>query len=529
MLELESTRLRSVIGAFAFVAIGIPAVEAEATSQSRFCDTSGDTCRVSSWLAPQDRQPVKQVEVQRQQLSRDSDGTPSVPSPSCTDAQADCRQSSWLRRQQPQVTPTDDMPGSKTPDQLSGAPAHADSVLAPPSGVSEPTAPPTSAPEASPSPSTVKPLALSGPPAYDAETGQLSVRRLGEQIGAGSTDTTNTANRYRLVSSLNNGTQMFGDPAEPPGPASRKSSWLQRLGWLDTPSLTVGTRIWFTQGKLGYNYALNGGGPDVVSELLWQGQNAKIYEVRADLVVRRFVSTLTLGWGHIGQGTLRDLDFAANSRSEIFSETLSSRTDGSVLYGSIDLGPRVFQWRYKDQIGAVDLLGGFQYWREQYTARGLFVFISPTLPSGTTLDANAVTTTATWHIIRLGPRFTVPLLPRLKAVGHVFYIPWTYYQNKDIHHLRTDLAQDPSFLDKASGGEGIQIEAGLQVRIWKALHLEGGWRYWDVRSGSGDSITFVPCTIVGGGGSSCGASQPDRLNEAKARRQGIFFGVDWQF
>ena len=93
----------------------------------------------------------------------------------------------------------------------------------------------------------------------------------------------------------------------------------------------------------------------------------------------------------------------------------------------------------------------------------------------------------------------------------------------DIHHLRPDLSQDPSFRNKASGGQGIQLEGSFELLVWKSLKIEAGYRYWDIRSGGGDNYVFTPC-----GGSNC-VDFNGHLNDAKARRQGLFFGAGWTF
>jgi hypothetical protein len=293
----------------------------------------------------------------------------------------------------------------------------------------------------------------------------------------------------------------------------------------DRPRLTFGVRLWFTEGRSAFNFAGPSRNPNVLSELMWQGQNTRVYEVKADLVIHRFVSVVTLGWASIEKGTLRDQDFALSDRMAIASDTNTPQTDGFVVYGSLDVGPRLLQWKYKDMPGAVDFLVGFQFWREKYTARGLEVLVcNPAIipcgiPPGGSLTANAITETITWQSFRFGPRVMIPLFPRVTAVGQFFFIPWLLYDNEDIHHLRTDLAQDPSGRIKASGGKGVELEGALQVKLWRNLRLEAGYRYWDVRSGTGTKDTFVPSGIV----------TPVDLNQANARRQGLFFGLDWTF
>ena len=303
---------------------------------------------------------------------------------------------------------------------------------------------------------------------------------------------------------------------------ARRSTWLTNIPQ-DPASLTLGARVWVSQGRSAFNFGVSGFA-DVASELMWRGQNTRIYEVKADLVVRRFVATAVLGWGSIDEGTLRDQDFMGNSRTQIFSDTLSPTTDGSVIYGSFDFGPRFVRWTYKGNPGAVDVVVGFQFWREKYTARGLIDII----PGGTNLSANAITETITWKSVRLGPRVTVPVHSRVTLVGQALYLPWTRYDNEDIHHLRGDLAQDPSGELHASGGEGIQLEGGLQLAVWKALKLEAGYRYWDLRSGSGTKETFTFCVFPDGSIGTC-ATPSEHLNGAKARREGPYFGLSWTF
>jgi hypothetical protein len=99
----------------------------------------------------------------------------------------------------------------------------------------------------------------------------------------------------------------------------------------------------------------------------------------------------------------------------------------------------------------------------------------------------------------------------------------TYYRDEDIHHLRTSgssaLRQDPSFLTTATGGNGVQLEASLVVRIWRALTVEAGYTYWDIRSGSG-SVQAYPAS---------GGVVVEPHNVDNTRRQGVFFGANWIF
>jgi hypothetical protein len=251
--------------------------------------------------------------------------------------------------------------------------------------------------------------------------------------------------------------------------------------------------------------------------------NSVVTEVNADLIFQRFVVTGSIGYGTIGSGTLGDQDWAGDNRTQKISETLSRSDNGSVLTISITPGVRAFQWTAEDNpvLGGVDILLGYQYWRETYAAYGVQNIFpgGPDIPS----NINALTQTNTWHSLRLGTRIIVPVLSRIALKGSAFYIPFTSYRNEDIHHLRTTgpnaLRQDPSFLTTASGGSGVQLDGSLSVRVWRQLTLEAGYAYWDIRSGSG-TVQAYPAS---------GGIVQEPLNVEHTRRQGVFFGVHWIF
>ncbi len=298
----------------------------------------------------------------------------------------------------------------------------------------------------------------------------------------------------------------------------------------DTPhyTFTIGFREWLSQGRSAHNIAGPGHSPNVLSELTWRGLNAPVQILSAEYVTPfrprtgSFLLNASLGGGIISNGSLIDQDWAGNNRTNKISETYSEQRNGHVLFVSVDAGWRPFQWKPPGYsggslplVGAWDLLIGFQYWQEQYQAYG----VQDLLPPPSTPVPNsviAITQTNEWYNFRLGSRLTIPLHERVAITGSAFYLPYTLYRSTDVHHLRTDLQQDPSFLTTASGGNGVQLEAGLHVRAWKSLTLEAGYMYWDVRSGSG-TVTAYTTSGVG--------TEPH--NEENTRRQGIFFGLTW--
>lgn len=290
-------------------------------------------------------------------------------------------------------------------------------------------------------------------------------------------------------------------------------------------SFTVGPRVWLSQGKLAYNIQGSNGHPTVLSELMFQGQNIPVYELTAELAIRRFVANLSLGYGAISsKGTLQDLDWTNDNRTctgsplpgTVCSNTLSPSTDGYVWYVSLDMGPRLLRWHYADQVGAVDFLIGFQYWTEKYSAKGLINLNTGTTTRPTTVTA--LTNTVEWTSLRLGPKVSVPVFSRLQLTGSLFYIPVSSYQNDDNHNLRTDLQHDLSFRDVATGN-GIQMEGAARLTLWRSLMFEAGYRYWDMNVTGGTSTAY----------GSDGSVSVTKLNEVNARRQGVFFSLLWTF
>ena len=91
-------------------------------------------------------------------------------------------------------------------------------------------------------------------------------------------------------------------------------------------SLTVGVREWITQGRSSHN--IGSAGTNVSSELSWRGANSIITQVTGDLVVKRFIMSLSVGHGGINSGTLLDQDWDGPNRTMLTSATSSRIENG---------------------------------------------------------------------------------------------------------------------------------------------------------------------------------------------------------
>ena len=286
-------------------------------------------------------------------------------------------------------------------------------------------------------------------------------------------------------------------------------------------TLILGSRAWISQGRSAHNIAGLNGQPNVVSELTYSGVNSRIAQGFTDLVLRqipyvtRLVISVNGGYGPLGSGTLRDQDWLGNNRTVPLSDTTSAVTGGHVAHASLDVGWRPLEWRWMNNPlpGGLDLLVGYQFWQEEYSATGVIV-------NGVQINnLPAITQTNTWNSLRVGSRAFIPVHSYVSLRGSAFLIPWTHYQSDDVHHQRASLAQDPSFRTIATGGLGVQLEGALLLRLWRGLSAEAGYAYWDIKSGSGTTDAFFS--------NGTGASVP--FNQENTRRQGVFFGLNYVF
>lgn len=290
-------------------------------------------------------------------------------------------------------------------------------------------------------------------------------------------------------------------------------------------SFAVGTRTWITTGYS--TDSVQGGGVDPVSELRWRGVDSLVQEINAELVWKRLVLIGSAGSGAINEGVLIDEDFALSDREGRFSRTRSSVEDKGLFYATGDLGVRMHRWREAKSglPGYVDLFIGYQYWHEKYVAFGatgildLSPFGVPLVLNNTApRNVKVITHDYYWQSIRVGLRDQVPLIWGISLKGKFVLIPYSWFELNDVHHLRTDLKKNPSFVDKAEGGFGLEVDGALTATLWRGLSVDVGYRYWGIGSGTGDAITRALTGTI-----------RDRLNEDTTERYGPYFGLQYRF
>ena len=293
-------------------------------------------------------------------------------------------------------------------------------------------------------------------------------------------------------------------------------------------TVSLAGKVWVSSGWSNWN--LKSAGVDPATDLRWRGVDAVVGEVSADIVWRRLVWTLSVGGTEVDQGALIAEDFARSNRQGRFSVTRSSVDEGNIFYINNDIGARVAEWRQPlfgggpapaAAGGYLDVFVGYQFWREEYVAFGItgnLIFPSGFIVSqGEPSSVKVVTNEYTRHSMRLGARTQVPLVGGLSLKALAALSPWTRTEYEDTHHLITGPRQPTESV--ASGGFGVQVEAGLSYAILGGLSAEGGFRYWRFDSGEGDVITRA----------SNGAVTKSKLNEAITERYGPYVGLSWRF
>lgn len=291
-------------------------------------------------------------------------------------------------------------------------------------------------------------------------------------------------------------------------------------GW----SATVSTNAWWSFGGSKWEFDPIGSGLfPIGSKLNWKDIESPVVMVTGDLAWRYLVLSAGFGWGQVIDGTLVDEDFVKTPQGNfLFSRTTSEVPDSHILLFNADVGLRPV--RYRDSYGRpgfIDFLVGYQYWREEYEAFGDAPHIDPFGLTGARIPSNvkAITHEWQWHSVRIGGRTDAPIWRDLNLRLSAFFLPWSSLEVRDTHHLRPDLAQNPSVITTGKGGFGYQLDTSLTYTFFYGLAVEAGFRYWKVDMHDGDvKFRFSDGTTAG-----------VNLAEASTKRYGPYVGLTYRF
>lgn len=202
----------------------------------------------------------------------------------------------------------------------------------------------------------------------------------------------------------------------------------------------------------------------------------------------RVFGRLNVGFAGIGGGRLTDDDYGSNGGQRLFSSTNSNLSGDSMWYLNADSGFRVAE--YPNHRGWLEMFGGYQFWHTTYQATGVAqVFCDNSAvpgslgiacnPAGTVTNQGetVITNTTNWHSLRVGASTEYRLTRQLSAIGTAAFIPLSIIDNKDTHHLRGDLQQNPS-ISMLGFGIGANADVGARFMFTKNVGFNVGYRVW---------------------------------------------------
>ena len=257
---------------------------------------------------------------------------------------------------------------------------------------------------------------------------------------------------------------------------------------------------WFSQGETVWSHNASGLDPNLgnpSSKLKYKDTGTNVTEITGRVQLKNKIFFRgAFGYGAIGGGRLTDDDFlsaqgaasqgATVSGEHRFSRTYSDIGGDNLWYLNGDVGATAHT--FQDNKGTLGVFVGLQYWRERHVATGVTQAECTTAsapssefrcsPAGTVGFRNqaVITNTTTWFSGRLGGELEYKFDRRISVEAKVAML-LSYLDNEDVHHLRTDLAQDPSF--RMTGlGIGTTSDFNLGVKLWDRLYLTGGYRLW---------------------------------------------------
>lgn len=293
------------------------------------------------------------------------------------------------------------------------------------------------------------------------------------------------------------------------------------------PKVELSAGTWISVGETtwAHNASSVPGLGNPTSKLTYKDVGTNVIDLAGKLwFSQKVFGRLNVGFADIGGGRLTDDDYGTGQR--LFSRTHSDITGNNMWYLNADVGGRVKE--FANQRGYLDVFGGYQYWHTEYQAQGIAqVICDPSAIPGLTCPAagtssnqgqTVITNTTDWHSIRAGVSSEYQFTRRISIHGTVALIPVSILDNKDQHHLRSDLKQNPSF-SMVGYGVGADADVGVRLMIIKNLAANVGYRVYYNRVLSGN-LTVHPVS---------GSTESFPLTQFESLRHGLTAGLTLTF
>jgi hypothetical protein len=262
------------------------------------------------------------------------------------------------------------------------------------------------------------------------------------------------------------------------------------------PRGELGVRYWLSTGETTNSHNAHAssalaGNP--TSVLTYENLDAHVLELfgRRNFAGNWFLKG-SLGIGRINTGSFDDEDYLAGQFK--FLDTTSSVTEGTIGYGTIDLG--LIPWARDGGRSTLGVFLGFNQWTEEVDAYGVTQTEDPLglgagdLPNSVLVLSNK----AIWKSLRIGLAADFALGERARLIADLAFIPYGKVRNEDSHHLRqdpSDLGPVPNVI-KEGVGTGVQLDLELRYPVVRRTTLGAGLRYWYLKATHGTDNTDFP-------------------------------------
>ena len=302
------------------------------------------------------------------------------------------------------------------------------------------------------------------------------------------------------------------------------SAWAQDTDTQARPRVELSVGSWlFTNGQTTWSHDASRLDPrlgDPTSKLTYKDNDTHIVEVGAKLhLSRRWHVQSDVGFAiDFDRGRLIDDDYLAGQY--LYSRTSSNVTGTGTWYVNGNVGYRAME--FPNGRGHLELLGGFRYWRTEHEATGFDRLVCDSnvtscVPQSS--GARAITNTTHWITpVQVGINTDYRLTGRLSIGLKASVSPISIVYNEDVHHLRSDLQQDPSFSMRGIGVGG-SAEPMVKFMLTRNLAITAGYRVWWNRTYTG---TWEIHSVASG-------SQTAPLTEFQSIRHGVTVGLTASF
>jgi hypothetical protein len=253
----------------------------------------------------------------------------------------------------------------------------------------------------------------------------------------------------------------------------------------------LGMRYWLSTGETKNSHNAQAASPALgnpTSVLTYDNLDAHVLELfgRVNFAGNGFLKG-NLGVGRINTGSFDDEDYLAGQFK--FLDTTSSVTEGTISYGTIDLG--IVPWsRGRSTLG---LFLGYNQWTEDVDAYGLTQTADPLGVGGGNLPDSVlvISNKAKWDSLRIGLAANLAFSERGQLAVDLAYVPHGKVRNEDSHYLRPDLGPVPNVI-KEGVGTGVQLDLELRYAVSPRTLLGAGLRYWHLEVDHGTDNAVFP-------------------------------------